>query len=128
MRILVDSHVLLWTLNDSQFLGPKTQQTLSDGTNTIFVSTASLWELALKHAKGKLDYGPEELLDGVNKLQFTMLPITETDILTLSDIHLPHKDPFDTLLVAQAVAQDLDFMTAEANILAATNHALDASK
>ena len=126
MRILLDSHVLLWALNDSDRIGSKATILLEDAANELFVSAASLWELSLKHAKGKLPYGTAELRRGIKLLAITTVPVTVEDISKIGLINLSHKDPFDTLLVAQSITQDMLFMTADTNILSSSHKTIDA--
>jgi PIN domain nuclease of toxin-antitoxin system len=122
MQLLLDSHILLWAINDSSRLGPKTYSLLSDTAHTLFVSAGSLWELGLKHAKGKLPYSIEELCEGAGRIGSEIIPITVAHIQAFPDIVLPHKDPFDTLLVAQAVQEDLVLVTSDTDILSATSY------
>ncbi|MBP7857765.1 type II toxin-antitoxin system VapC family toxin [Candidatus Saccharibacteria bacterium] len=128
MRLLLDSHVFLWALNDSQKLGAKTTSLLLNPSNQPYISVATIWELGLKHLKGKLPYSIDELLAGVEALGLSTLSIETQDLQAFQTVELTHRDPFDSLLVAQAVAREMRFVTADANILASSYTVLDAGQ
>lgn len=128
MNCLLDSHVFLWALNDSQKLGPNTTALLIAQENQLYISTASVWELGLKHLKGKLPYSIDELLEGIEVLGLELIAIEKQDIQTFQNIRLIHDDPFDRLLVAQSQARKMAFVTVDKNILASGYQTLDAGK
>jgi PIN domain nuclease of toxin-antitoxin system len=124
-RILLDSHVLLWALEQTQKLGPKTKAMLGS-VQTMYVSKATLWELAIKHKNGKLPYDTTTLLAGIEGSGFTVLDIAGEHIEMYATITLPHNDPFDTMLVAQAEHEGCALLTADASILGTDYKLLDA--
>jgi PIN domain nuclease of toxin-antitoxin system len=115
-RLLIDSHVLIWALYEPKRFGTQAKHALKNAS-VVNVSLAGIWELALKHQKGKLAYGPEELLDGVDALGAELLDIQSSHILVLQRVTMPHKDPFDQLLLAQAEAEYLTLLTADEQLL-----------
>src|SRR5215207_5198117 len=104
--LLLDTHVLLWLLDDNPRLGIDARERITAGA-AVYVSAASTWELAIKAAIGKLTL-PDDLDDAID--------------LTA----LPHKDPFDALLVAQAKVERLTLLTADEKLLLALPEAVDA--
>lgn len=98
MRLLLDSHVLLWWVNGDSQLGPQCRDTIASADSAA-VSVATVWELGIKFALGKLelDVPLEDLFEG-----FDDLPVLRSHALAASRLPLIHRDPFDRLLVAQA--------------------------
>ena len=113
MRLLLDSHALLWALHAPELLSSVAAQQIRDARNVVYFSAASAWELELKAAKGKLRL-PDNWLDVAVETGFMHLPIG-ADICRLS-ARLPwhHADPFDRLLVAQAMHDELTLATRDA--------------
>jgi PIN domain nuclease of toxin-antitoxin system len=116
---LADTHVLLWALNDPGRLSPAMAAILADTTTDVFYSPASLWEIAIKFGLGKLDllgHTPEDVAAALEDSLYDTLPL---DPLTLASSHrLPrrHKDPFDRLLIWQAIRSDLVLLSADASV------------
>ncbi|MFZ1201169.1 MAG: type II toxin-antitoxin system VapC family toxin, partial [Desulfobacterales bacterium] len=103
LKLLLDTHVLLWWLEDSPLLNTKAKETISKGQNQVYVSAATTWEASIKKSLGKLE-APDDL-DGIIKDErFLELPISCYHGQLAG--HLPpiHRDPFDRMLVAQAQA------------------------
>jgi len=114
-RLLLDTHVLLWWLSDSPKLSEKVLAAISDGNNDIFVSAASVWEISIKKAIGKLE-APDDMDSIVEEEGFLKLPITLYHGQQAGDLPLLHRDPFDRMLVAQAQAEGLTIATSDINI------------
>lgn len=125
-KILIDSHMLIWLLYEPEKIGTKTTDIIK-AAELVYVSTISLWELALKHAKGKLTYSPLELTRGASVLGLQKLAIKDAHLLKLASIRLPHKDPFDTLLVTQSQSENTLFITVDQDILSSSYNVHDAS-
>ena len=123
--ILLDSHVLLWLLFKPDRLSVKVLE-LIETANVIYVSTASLWELILKYNKGKLDFAPKDILSGYKNSGIILMPIKERHLELLEKISLPQKDPFDTLLVAQAKSESLPLLTADIQLINSNYKTIDA--
>lgn len=115
-ELLIDSHQLIWILFEPERISRQTRRVLTEA-DVIYVSLASIWELALKHNKGKLAYSPKELLEGVKVLSAQLLYIEPAHVLMLERIKTVHQDPFDRLLLAQAAEDDLMFLTADKELL-----------
>lgn len=122
--LLLDTHVLLWLLDDNPLLGIRTRDRIA-GSAAVYVSAASTWELAIKAAVGKITL-PDELDDAINRSGLRDLPITRRHTLASDLTALPHKDPFDAVLVAQATMERLMLLTADAKLLKALPDAVDA--
>lgn len=122
--LLLDTHVLLWLLEDNPRLGIKARDRITDGP-AVFVSAASTWELAIKAAIGKLTL-PDDLDEAISQSGLQGLPITRRHTLASKLTALPHKDPFDAILVAQAAVERLALLTADAKLLTAVPEAVDA--
>jgi PIN domain nuclease of toxin-antitoxin system len=112
LNFLIDTHILLWWLADDSALSSKASTLISDENNMIFVSVASIWEMIIKKALGKLK-APNDVEKVIKENNFKELPITLQHVIALD--HLPnyHKDPFDRILVAQAKCEALTLITAD---------------
>jgi PIN domain nuclease of toxin-antitoxin system len=112
LNFLIDTHILLWWLADHSALSSKASTLISDENNIIFVSVASIWEMIIKKALGKLK-APDDVEKVIKENNFKELPITLQHVIALD--HLPnyHKDPFDRILVAQAKCEALTLITAD---------------
>lgn len=113
MKLLLDTHVLLWWLDDPQVLGTKAARAIADGGNTVFVSAAAAWEIAIKKALGKL-VAPDNLVDVMAQERFLALPITIAHTLAVASLPAIHQDPFDRIQVAQAQIEKLTLVTRDA--------------
>ncbi len=111
-RLLVDTHALLWWLTDDAGLSPVAREAIAAPANEPLVSTASVWEIAIKRSLGKLtapDDLPEAILDG----GFAWLQVTAHHAWQVRGLPAHHRDPFDRMLVAQAVAERVPIVTAD---------------
>lgn len=116
MRLLLDSHVLVWAHDEPAKLSDLAKSALENTANEILLSIASAWELQIKIKLGKLALS--DSLESVIRLQMQMnalqiLPITLGHVVQLDKLASHHKDPFDRLLIAQAIAEDLTIVTAD---------------
>lgn len=116
-QLLVDSHVLLWHVLDDSRLGPEPTAAIEAADAQVLVSTASLWEIAVKAALGKLDV-PDDLPARVEQLGFHMLPVTADHAWQVRRLPRHHNDPFDRLLIAQAQVERLPIVTADSSFAA----------
>ena len=112
MNLLIDTHILLWWLADDSALSFKARSLISDECNLIFVSTASIWEIIIKKAIGKLE-APDNIEETLKENQFRELPITLRHVIAIGHLPNHHKDPFDRMLIAQAKCETLTLMTAD---------------
>ena len=122
--MLIDSHVLVWLLYEPDKVSTETKNLLQEA-DVVYLSSVSLWELALKFNKHKLAYSPKELIAGAKELNLERLSLRDQHILLLESIKLSHKDPFDYLLVAQSEAEGSIFVTADSRILDSGYHTFE---
>lgn len=113
MRLLLDTHVLIWALQDHSRIR-KVRKRLLDPDHEVFFSVASLWEIAIKQAIGKIDADPEEIRDTARDDGFVELPIAGAHVLAITQLPPIHRDPFDRLLVAQAISEPMRLLTGDA--------------
>ncbi len=114
MRLLLDTHTLLWWLTDDERLSSCARSLISDESNEIFVSAASAWEVATKQRIGKLDEVPEAAARFVELVAadgFIPLPVTQLHGLRANGYEVEHRDPFDRMLAAQAELESLVLVT-----------------
>lgn len=114
MKLLLDTHALLWWLFDDPQLSNMARTVMADANNHIYVSSASAWEISTKHRIGKLpDIGdiPERLPYYLRKERFEVLPISLEHALYAGKLHGPHRDPFDRMLMAQSGLEKLPVVT-----------------
>jgi len=112
MRVLLDTHVFLWVVSDSPRLNARTRQMI-DSAASIHVSSATIWEVAIKARLGKIRVIPEELLDEIEKCGFQELPVSGKHAVSVANLPLHHADPFDRILVAQAVKEQMRLLTSD---------------
>lgn len=124
-QVLLDSHVYLWLLYQPESLGARARERIESASG-VLVSTVSLWELTIKHRAGRLPYSPSELVDAVDRLGAVELGVHSRHVRSLVDLELPHRDPFDAMLIAQARADGLVLVTADRALLASGYDTLDA--
>jgi len=118
MKVLLDTHTLLWLDISPSMLSSSAIEIIKNPNNELFISIASLWEIQIKHQIGKLalQYSLKEMItmqQQVNQIQ--ILPITFQHILTLETLPLFHKDPFDRLLISQAIAENIPVVSKDHN-------------
>jgi PIN domain nuclease of toxin-antitoxin system len=113
MRVLLDTHIYLWWLEDSPLLSPAARKII-ESASIVHVSAASLWEAIIKIGLGKLEADPADLVAGIRESGFEPLPITPEHTLALTGLAEHHKDPFDRILIAQALAEPLRLLTVDA--------------
>lgn len=109
-RFLLDTHVLLWLLTSPLQLEQSLRATLADPVAEVLVSAASVWEIAIKRALGRLS-APDDLLEVIAQAGFTPLPITPEHAWAAGHLPPHHADPFDRILVAQTESEGLTLVT-----------------
>ena len=115
MTLLLDTHVLLWWLEDPKKLSREAKRAMQDGRNPVYISAVVAWEIAIKKALGKLD-APDDLEDVVEANRFLSLPITIPHALAVRSLPDHHRDPFDRMLIAQALHEGFRLVTRDLNI------------
>jgi PIN domain nuclease of toxin-antitoxin system len=112
VRLLLDTHVLLWLLAGSRKLPREARELVVQ--SDAYVSAASIWEIAIKVSLGKLDVDPEVVRAALGPSGFEELPVTAEHAAAVSRLPLHHHDPFDRLLVSQASVEPMVLLTADA--------------
>lgn len=114
---LLDTHTILWTLFNSNNLSGKAKATISSGEK-LFLSIASLWEISIKQSIGKLeiDCAVDEIADKCNEFDISILPIEVKHLKYIVRLEDIHRDPFDGLLIAQAITEGMTIITRDAII------------
>jgi PIN domain nuclease of toxin-antitoxin system len=110
MKLLVDTHILLWWLDDPSLLSDQARLEIADGRNLVFVSAASVWEIAIKRALGKLEC-PTSIVDAIKDARFAHLPVALEHADAVGTLPPLHRDPFDRLLVAQCACEEMTLVT-----------------
>ncbi|PDT07223.1 type II toxin-antitoxin system VapC family toxin [Rhizobium sp. M1] len=116
MRLLLDTHALLWWLNDDEKLGNHARRLIGDPENDVLVSAVSLWEITVKLRIGKLDADLEEIVAILPDQGFDRLDISDAHLIALAALPLHHRDPFDHLLMAQAVVEGAYLVSDDQNV------------
>jgi PIN domain nuclease of toxin-antitoxin system len=115
VNLLLDTHVLLWWLEDNPTLSLEARSAIADPNNIVFVSAVSAWEITIKKALGKLA-APDNLAEEITNNRFLPLPITISHALAVGNLPPIHQDPFDRLLAAQASVEKLTLLTRNDNL------------
>ena len=115
MRFLIDTHILIWFLEGNSLLSAKQRSLIEDGDNSVLVSIASLWEIGIKVSLGKLDLVATipAIIKKIDSQSIEILAITPDHILQVSNPPFHHKDPFDRMIIAQALAAATSLMTVD---------------
>jgi PIN domain nuclease of toxin-antitoxin system len=115
--LLVDTHALLWWRGDFERLGSGAREAIEDPSVPVCFSAASIWEIAIKQAQGRLD-APADLLGTMEQRGFAELPVRSGHGLLAGALPLHHADPFDRMIVAQAQSEGLTVVTSDKRIAA----------
>ncbi len=110
MNLLLDTHALIWALENNPTLSEPARNAIIDGNNIVFVSAASVWEMSIKKAMGKLDV-PDNLDEEIKLHRFTLLDINAEHAELAGQLPDIHKDPFDRMLIAQANIEKLTLIS-----------------
>jgi PIN domain nuclease of toxin-antitoxin system len=115
MRLLLDTHLLLWALAEPERLDTTTRAALEDPGNEVLFSAASLWEIAIKAGLGRPDFAfdPQQILQAALDTGFVELPVRSDAAVRVTGLPPHHRDPFDRLLVAQAMHEPVRLYTAD---------------
>lgn len=112
---LLDTHVVLWWLDDPARIAPAARAVVADGANVLFVSAGVGWEMAIKRALGRLSF-PGNLAEVLRSERIDVLPIDLSHALAVADLPALHQDPFDRIQIAQARLEDLMIVTRDPQI------------
>ena len=125
MILLLDAHVLLWALSATEQIDSRARHAIEATSNDVLVSAASIWELEIKRAAGKLRFATD-LIDDAARAGFDVIAISATDASAAARLPMHHRDPFDRMLVAQAARLDAVVVTRDAAFSAYDIHVLTA--
>lgn len=115
MTLLLDTHAFLWWLDDPGLLSEAASKAIGDGKNTVYVSAAVIWEIAIKKALGKLE-APDDLEGAMAANRFLPLAVTIPHALAVQSLPDVHRDPFDRLLIAQAIHEGFQLVSRDPNV------------
>jgi PIN domain nuclease of toxin-antitoxin system len=113
LKLLLDSHAFLWWLADDRKLSADARRAIADPANAVLVSAATIWELEIKRALGRLDVGESDLAAEVAANDFGELAVRASHAVTAAHLPAHHSDPFDRMLVAQANIEGLICVTSD---------------
>jgi PIN domain nuclease of toxin-antitoxin system len=120
VKLLLDTHILLWAAGDPDRLSPATRSILLDEANSLFFSSASIWEIVIKRGLKREDFrvNPHRLRKLLVANGYTELPLTSEHALAIDLLPPLHKDPFDRVLIAQARTEGMQLLTADSQVVA----------
>ena len=115
MKLLLDTHIFLWELSEPNRLSKKQIAAMEDPINRVYLSSISITEIAIKASLGKLELSFDPI-DAAERSGFEMLDFSAKDALLLKDLPFHHRDPFDRMLITQAISRKLIFVTQDSLI------------
>jgi PIN domain nuclease of toxin-antitoxin system len=119
LRVLLDTHAFLWWISDDPRLSDRAREIMADGRNELFFSAASGWEISIKAGLGRLEV-PEDLQrfisDQLSRNAFQSLPIYLSHALRTRALPAHHRDPFDRILISQAIVEEMPLLSADPQI------------
>jgi len=116
LKVLLDTHVFIWMLNDADRISQNALGLLKDSENEVILSVASLWEILIKESLGKIKFHePVEVIfeKAISTIELRIIPIEAAHVFELRKLPLHHKDPFDRILTAQAAYENAYIMTSD---------------
>jgi PIN domain nuclease of toxin-antitoxin system len=125
MNLLLDTHVLIWALENNATLSKAARNAIIDGNNIVFISSVSVWEISIKQTMGKLKV-PDNLQEEISLHRFTPLNINFEHAKLAGELPRIHKDPFDRMLIAQAIIEKLTLVTRDSLIAQYDTNLLEA--
>ncbi len=115
MNLLLDTHTVLWWLSDDPALSETARAAIADPENTVFLSAVVVWEIRVKQSIGKLDL-PDDFGEVLDAQRFAELAVTVDHAHTIAELPAAHRDPFDRMLVAQAMVEHMAIVTRDRSI------------
>jgi PIN domain nuclease of toxin-antitoxin system len=117
VKVLLDTHCLLWLMQENPRLNRNARSQIAQASE-VYVSSASIWEIGIKWRLGKIEEDPQIVADQLDAAGLVELQVTNRHAIASSRLPLLHNDPFDRLLIAQAITEPLHFLTADAHLAA----------
>jgi PIN domain nuclease of toxin-antitoxin system len=113
VNLLLDTHVALWAITDSPKLGPNARELILSAKSTVWISSATVWEIAIKHGLGRGDMpiSGDEAVRYFRTADYQFLPIEPEHAATVESLPNHHQDPFDRILIAQAIVEPMRLLT-----------------
>jgi PIN domain nuclease of toxin-antitoxin system len=124
MRILLDTHILLWWLKDDKRLPDDAVNIIGNAANDIFMSTVNAWEIAIKKSLGRIQIDMDEFLESIKNSGIGVLNITVNHACQISNLPDHHKDPFDRMLIAQSIVEPMRLLTHDDTLIQYGKHVL----
>ncbi len=124
MRILLDTHILLWWLKDDRKLPDDAVNIIGNAANDIFMSTVNAWEIAIKKSLGRIQIDMDEFLESIKSSGLGVLNITVNHACQISNLPDHHKDPFDRMLIAQSIVEPMRLLTHDDTLIPYGKHVL----
>lgn len=117
MRILIDTHILIWHLEDDAHLSLAHSEIIADPDNKVLISIASLWEIAIKLSKGKLaiSRSMNDVVSHIEQSTSLLFAIAPEHLIHVASLPFHHKDPFDRLIIAQSLVENIPIITSDSN-------------
>jgi PIN domain nuclease of toxin-antitoxin system len=112
LRLLLDTHVMLWAISDPERLSVQARSAIASEENEVFVSVISPWEIAIKKSRNRIET-PDDLDRGLESSRFKLLPVLLRHTKAIESMPHHHRDPFDRMLVAQAIVDGMTLVTAD---------------
>ena len=118
MNLLLDTHIALWSITNDSKLSPYGRELISDPQNTVWVSSVNVWEISIKNSLNKkvLPVSGKEALQYFRQAGYQFLPVEPQHTVLVEDLALHHQDPFDRLLIAQALSEPMRLITHDAKV------------
>lgn len=118
MKLLLDTHLLIWAANEPEKLSSKAVTLLTNPAHELFFSAVSMWEIAIKNGLGRADFrvNARLLKRGLLDNDYSELPLTSAHAVFVENLPLLHRDPFDRILIAQATVEGFTLLTADATV------------
>lgn len=116
MKILLDTHILLWAISDNNILSTTHLKMIENPNNVVFISMATLWKLTIKESIGKIVL-PANFLTDMQNNGYEIMKLTVDHLLALQQLPLHHRDPFDQIIIAQAISENCQLLTVDQEIL-----------
>ncbi len=121
MRLLLDTHIAIWSVTNEKLLSTSVEDLIADPANEVFVSTCSIWEIAIKYPLGKRSgappFGAQKAIESFEYLGYHFLQITANHAAFVETLPMHHSDPFDRLLIAQALTEPMRLVTSDPQVL-----------
>jgi len=115
MRLLADTQIVYWFFHEPEKLPPAARRHL-DAASAVYISAASVWEIAVKVRLGKMKADPQRLVERIEASNMRDLPVFSRHTMLVSELPLLHADPFDRLLIAQAISEPLHLLTTDSRM------------